>query len=55
MIFVATARWCEEHWVIAAGADRQAVERDAETRVAIPRDDGVVAEDYIIEDVEESK
>ena len=54
MIFVATARWCEEHWVIAAGHDRDAVVRDAEIRVAFPRSDHVIAEDYIVEEVEES-
>lgn len=66
-IYVATARWCEEHWIIAAGHDEAAVERDAKAylaahndeydahgRFAKPDANGRAAEDYIIEEVEES-
>lgn len=68
MIYVATARWCEEHWVIAAGHDQDAVVRDAEAYMTAHPDDydadgnfakpdarGRAAEDYLVEEVEESK
>lgn len=68
MIYVATARWCDDNWAIAAGRDRDSVVRDADAYMAKhkaeytiagefrnPDPHGRCAEDYIIEEVEESK
>jgi hypothetical protein len=68
MIYIATAYWCHDNWVVAAGADKAAVTRDADAYVAAhpdeydaagnfakPDAEGRAAEGYIIEEVEESK
>lgn len=69
MIYVATGYWCDDHWVIAAGHDRDKVEGAADKYCCEhngheyneagmfknPDKNGHAAEGYHVEEVEETK